>query len=428
MTSRFATATAAYFLRNNVEAFISGLVYTAIYVYFARTLALTPLQLSLVGALHMLTHVIFEVPTGVVADLYSRRASVLIGGALCGASFLLVGAVPLFVAVLVATIVEAVGDTFVSGALDAWLTDEVGVDNMGATILRAEQFGTPWHWAGVGGSVLLATLFNHQVPIMLGGALWLAVTVVLIGLMPETNFTPRVTSAQASMRTMLAPIVEGVRLVRTRRILLILFVAQIFIGAFDSGFFMLNQLHLFTGFTLPTLRLPWLGAVDESAWIALINAANSVLYLGGISLLRRFTNLSDARATPRILLGLFIAIGACVVVFALSPDFGVAVVALCALSTLHTLTEPLLRTWLNQHAPSDVRATVISMSTQVNRLGMMVGNLSIGAVSGLAGLRVALAASALFLVPLLGLLRAQAPSASASASPSRYPLPAGEMD
>jgi Ser/Thr protein kinase RdoA (MazF antagonist) len=414
------SATHAYFLRNGFDAFNSGLIFTALYVYYARTLGLTPLQLSMVGALHMLAHIVFEIPTGVVADVVSRKQSVLIGSGFIGLGFVLTGSVPLFAALLIATTIEAIGDTFISGALDAWLTDEVGADKVGGMILRAEQIGTPIHWAGVGASVLLATLFNHQVPIVLGGALWLVAAVVLMRLMPETGFVPRASvqtklhttlsiwSLHNSLQLMRTTFVDGIRLVRAQHTLLMLFAAQLLIGAFDSSFFALNQLHLFTGFALPVFSLPHIGPLDESIWIALINAANSLLYWVGIAALRRKTNLSDAQSAPQILFGLFAGVGVGAVAFALAPGFAVAALALCLLNTLNTLTEPLLRAWLNQHIPSnksEVRATVISMSTQVNRVGMMGGNLSIGALGDAAGLRIALSASVVFLVPLMALLR-----------------------
>jgi hypothetical protein len=62
----------AYYLRNCIEAFNSGLIQTALFVLFVRTLALTPLQLALVGVVHMLAHVLLEIPTGVIAAANSR--------------------------------------------------------------------------------------------------------------------------------------------------------------------------------------------------------------------------------------------------------------------------------------------------------------------------------------------------------------------
>jgi MFS transporter, DHA3 family, tetracycline resistance protein len=405
------SAPTAYYLNNIFGAFNSGLIITALYVYYARTIEMTPLQLSLMGTVLMVTSLLFEVPTGVVADVYSRKASVIIGGMLSGLAFILIGAIPLYAVVLVAAFIEAVGDTFISGALDAWLADEVGADNVGAVILRAEQWGTLPHLAGVATSVVLSTLFSHPLPIVLGGVLKVLAMSLLLILMPETKFVRRArtdTSITSSVQHMLSTLRAGIQLVRTRRTLLLLFIAQLFMGAFLEGFFRLNQLHLFTGFALPTLRVPWLGVLDESAWAAFFGGFNSLLYLLGIALLRRWVDLSDAQRAPSVLLIMFAIIGAGALTFALSPSFGVAAVALCITATLHNMTEPLVRTWLNQHITKDesaVRATVLSMNSQANQLGQLGGGLGIGALGNVAGLRVALAASALFLLPLLGLLR-----------------------
>ena len=63
-----------------------------IYSVFAITrLGLDPLQLVLLGSVLELTYLLAKVPTGVVADLVSRRFSVIIGivggvGFLCSGS------------------------------------------------------------------------------------------------------------------------------------------------------------------------------------------------------------------------------------------------------------------------------------------------------------------------------------------------------
>lgn len=114
-------------------------------------------QLLLIGTVIMATGFLFETPTGVVADLYSRKLSVIIGGVLIGVCFILTGSIPLYSVALMAALIEAIGDTFVSGALDAWISDEVGADRVGQLWLRAAQLGTPAHWLGIGASILLAT-------------------------------------------------------------------------------------------------------------------------------------------------------------------------------------------------------------------------------------------------------------------------------
>jgi DHA3 family tetracycline resistance protein-like MFS transporter len=114
-----------------VYLFISGafglffmLYATIASVYRIQTVGLDPLQLVLVGTALELAILIFEVPTGVLADTYGRRRSVIIGFLLIGAGFSFEGAVPVFAAVLIAQLVWGMGYTFVSGALQAWIADE----------------------------------------------------------------------------------------------------------------------------------------------------------------------------------------------------------------------------------------------------------------------------------------------------------------
>lgn len=63
----------------SVSAFASALVLTYELAYHTIVVGLNPLQLVLVGVVLESMTVLFEIPTGVVADLYSRRLSVILG-------------------------------------------------------------------------------------------------------------------------------------------------------------------------------------------------------------------------------------------------------------------------------------------------------------------------------------------------------------
>src|SRR5688500_19598988 len=89
---------------------------------------LAPFELLLVGAALQGAILVSEVPTGVVADTYSRRLSVLIGLSLVGCGSIVSGLTPDFGPIVVGTVVLGVGRTFISGALQAWIADEVGVE------------------------------------------------------------------------------------------------------------------------------------------------------------------------------------------------------------------------------------------------------------------------------------------------------------
>lgn len=93
-------------------------------VYHMEVVQLDAFQLVLVGTVQETSCFLFEMPTGVVADLYSRRRSVLIGMFLYGLGFLMEGALPWFATVLLAQVVWGCGDTFITGALEAWIASE----------------------------------------------------------------------------------------------------------------------------------------------------------------------------------------------------------------------------------------------------------------------------------------------------------------
>lgn len=111
-------------------------------------------------------------PTGVVADLYSRRRSVLIGMFLYGLGFLMEGALPWFAPVLLAQVVWGCGDTFITGALEAWIASEEEDKPIDKVFLRGSQMGQIGGVLGVVLGTLLGNI-NLQMPLILGGSLCL---------------------------------------------------------------------------------------------------------------------------------------------------------------------------------------------------------------------------------------------------------------
>ena len=89
-----------YLMMAAVSGTAASIVFTLSQVYRVTIVGLNPFELVMVGTLMELTVLIFEVPTGVVADIYSRRLSILTGFALLGIAWLIEGFFPVFPAVL----------------------------------------------------------------------------------------------------------------------------------------------------------------------------------------------------------------------------------------------------------------------------------------------------------------------------------------
>ena len=133
-----------------VEAFAFGLGWTVAPIFFVRELGLSPLELVLAGTALELAYFVMEIPTGIVADLYGRRLSTIVGALGLGIGFVLTGVADGVGLVLGAAAFMGFTWTFKSGADEAWITDEVGVERVGRVFARAHQFGYAGGLVGIG--------------------------------------------------------------------------------------------------------------------------------------------------------------------------------------------------------------------------------------------------------------------------------------
>lgn len=98
-------ATKVYlFIEFSASAFFS-MMFVTMSLYEATVAGLKPLQLVLVGTTLEVSAFLFEIPTGVVADVFSRRLSIIIGYVLMGVGFLVEGFFPAFLPILLAQVI-----------------------------------------------------------------------------------------------------------------------------------------------------------------------------------------------------------------------------------------------------------------------------------------------------------------------------------
>src|ERR671937_3023366 len=142
--------------------------------------------------------VLFEVPTGVVADTVGRRTSYLLG------TLTLAGSTLLYVLLwrlhapfwqwAVVSILIGLGFTFFSGAVEAWLVDALKAT--GFTGEMESVFGRGQVVTGVAmltGSVaggFIAQVTSLGVPFVLRGLILIAMFVIAFRLMRDVGFTP----------------------------------------------------------------------------------------------------------------------------------------------------------------------------------------------------------------------------------------------
>lgn len=393
---------AIYLTLEGALALLMALYGTVTTVYRVQAAGLNPLQLTLVGTALEGSIFVLQIPTGALADVFSRRASVTLGVALTGAGFLLEGLVPRFGPILLAQVLWGAGYTFISGAEEAWISDEVGVERANRAFLRAQQAGLLAGLVGVAGSVALASV-RLNLPLEVAGALSLALAGSVAIVMPESSrqradpSEPRVErAARMRLAEVGATLRASWRLLRTRPTIRLILGALIFLGMGCEGFDRLGDAHL-----LLDTGLPPLGPFQPVVWFGVFSASIMLLGLAATEVARRRVDMNGHGSLAGALFTLTAAIAAGIIVFGLAGGFALAVGAYLAINVLRRVFGPLSIAWLNQSAEPQTRATVLSLHGQADALGQIACVPIIGAIGSAVSLPAALVVSGLALTPAL---------------------------
>lgn len=381
------------------SALAGTLVWVLAPVYFVKTVGMSPLQLVLVGTFMELSVFVFELPTGIVADVYSRRLSTIVGYLIMGLALVFVGLTAEAWAVILGWAIWGFGYTFTSGAEDAWLADEIGVDKVRPVYLRSAQLGRAVALLGIAATVALG-LVALWLPIVIGGAVFVAVGVLLAALMPETGFKRAERGhAEGALHVMVHTGLTGARLVRRTPVLLLILAIAASWGAWSEGYDRLAQAHL-----LKDVDLPSFFGLSFVVWFGLISAASLILAIAVAQPANRRLERAGQLTVTWILLALDVLLIGSVVLFGLAGFFWLAVTAMLLTNVARSLAMPLFTSWLNQSIDnSRVRATVMSITSQADAVGQWTGGPAIGAIGNVFGIRAALVAGAFFLTPAVAL-------------------------
>jgi DHA3 family tetracycline resistance protein-like MFS transporter len=382
------------FIEFSASAFFS-MMFVVTSLYEATVAGLTPVQLILVGTALEISAFLFEVPTGVVADVYSRRLSIIIGYVLMGLGFLVEGLFPSFIPILLAQVIWGLGYTFTSGATQAWITDEVGEEEANKLFLRATQVGLVASLVGTG----LAMLFGAQdvaLPIQAGAIGLTLIGITLVVIMPETGFHPTPREDRDTRNHMWHTFRQGVDAVRASpRLVNIVFVG-LFFGIYSEGFDRLWVKHL-----LDTFDLPIIFGANQVAFFAILQLISAIVTIFVVRFVEKRVDTNSPLAIGRATLIVTGCISIAMLGFALSPILLLSLGLYLVIAALRDVHGPLQAAWVNQKLDSKVRATVHSMFGQVDAIGQMMGGPVVAAIAAFGSAVASLVTSSLLLTPAL---------------------------
>ncbi len=411
------SALTMYLLLEFSASLLFSFIFTVDSLYQITVVRLNPLQLVLVGTILEGTIFLCEIPTGALADVKSRRLSIIIGYFLIGIGFVVEGALPFFATVAAAQVLWGLGYTFTSGATQAWIADEVGTERAGEAYLRGAQAANVGGLVAIPLSVLLGRT-DAGLPVVVGGMGMVLLAVLLTLVMPEQGFEPAPAQDRRTLGRMLETIQDTRQLARRQPALRALLGIGFFYGFYSEGLDRLWTAHLMQNFAMP-----WSGILQPVVWMGIIRAVHLGISVLATELTRRASG-HPSFSLPGVLAASATLIVLALCAFGLTGAFWVALILYWFVQVLRSIAGPLHDAWLNERIDdSHVRATVFSVGSQADAIGQISGGPLVGVIGNTLSVRAALVASGLMLspvLPLYGLARrllVPAPSPAASVDP-----------
>lgn len=346
--------------------------------------------------------VVFEIPTGVLADTRGRRASFLLSVAILLATTLAyVGVAKIgggLLAFSLVSVVMGLGFTFYSGAVEAWLVDGLKETGFSGQLDRVFARGSMVTGAamlvGTVGGGLLGTL-DLSLPYVVRAGMLAAVFAVAFATMHDLGFTPRALRFSDLPHEMKKVARESLSYGwhdRSMRLLMACSFVQM--GFLSWGFYAWQPYFL-----------ELLG--KEVVWVAgVVAALISLSIVAGNALVDWFSQFCGRRTT--LLLWAAGVQSVAAVGVGLVDEFWLAVVLLLVVTATMGVTGPVKQAYLHQLIPSQQRASVISFDSMMGNAGGVIGQSGLGYLSRTRSIGDAYLVgglATLFALPVLALLR-----------------------
>lgn len=352
---------------------LSHAFFFATYQLFLLSHGLNLLEINIVNMFFMGSVFLLEVPTGAFADVFGRKKSIVLGCFAMALSMLVYFLGDNFWIFILAELIGALGLTFLSGALEAWVVDALayhGYDGELSSVFRREVYAT--QIGIICGSVLGGYLGERNLAWP-----WLAsaISTVAVGI-----FAWRVLQEKQSVRKHFAFSFQP--LLRTIR-------DSVRFGYQKKSVWFVVLFGMILAFSVQGMNMQWPVIFQETygfstSSLGWLFAAISALTMLGGQLSKFFAQRVRHEKNAIVLSQVVTAIG----IIGASLMFGL--VPTLSLFLLHEMGRgmlgPLKQAYLNHRIPSEQRATILSFDSMIGKAGAFLGLLGSGYLAESAGI------------------------------------------
>lgn len=370
---QFASNIPKYFVYTALKGLGFGLLVAMWVIYLQQHRGLSLAQAALVDVTFFVAAAFGEVPTGIVADTWGRKTSLVAGAALMSIGILGWTFAPTLPLIMISYLGMGIGFTFLSGAEDALIYESVQlagradeytrlVGRAGAAALGATALGSVM-------SGLLATV-NLVLPMLISGMSILAMLgVVLTFIEPQLEEK----SGEQPRKSFGGILRQSLALMRARPTLLypMMYMALVPLASFITETLFLQPQSLALGIPL--------------AGIGVLVMAVQIINMGGSIWADRITALfGEERIIYTVPLLIFASL-ILLAVFQVLP----ALAFIGVIGFITSVVRPSLLNRIQNEVSDDVRATIISAQSLMFTVAGAISQPSLGLIADRSGFRAA---------------------------------------
>jgi MFS family permease len=347
-----------------------------VYPLFLRSRGLDLFEANLVFAVFLATNFLFEVPTGAVADLAGRKVSFILACVVRTVAFTRYAFAENFTDFVVAEVIDAIGQTLASGALEAWAVD--GVRSEGDHRPTDRMFARAQIVARsvmIGGGIGFGYVADLDIRLIwFVGAANYAITGIVASLLMHEPRSAKAARWHEAHRSVARTAVDGFRAVRDTPVVATLCVLAMLIG-----------------FSIMPLNMLWPSRLrelsSEGYWLVgwVWAGLSFSVILGGAAAPRLLDVVGRSRLVWLSVLLRSVGLLVAALATGFAPVAGGLLLAYFGMGA----GVPSIGAWLNEHIESKRRATVLSVGGMAFTLGGAIGLVVLGLIARGQGIEIA---------------------------------------
>jgi len=361
---------------------LSMMIMPFMVIYFVN-LGFSFFQISVILAGYNIGAFLFEIPTGAFADNISRKYSVIIGFVIAGAAVIIIPMASSFYLLLILWVIVGLGMTFVSGAEEAWVIDNLNCcarkDLHHEFFIKSQSITA---FGAVFAPLIGAVLVNAYSITILWYVFGIGfiISAIILWVFAKELYKPEKTNISKSLRLTFSKSREAVRFAYRHKTIFFLIIGGVFAGLIAFG--EIGWQPYLVNLSMP---VPALGILFSAGAAIMIVTP----FLSKLLLKFKVKHVLATVAAVRMVLYFSL-------LFIYPPFFLIASVIYLLDDGVRTSKNPLLQTYFHKFIPQKVRATVVSIESMADNVVFSFLGIGAGALMDIFGPQKILALGAFF--------------------------------